>query len=82
RNAFLNSWQGTLDTSLSEFNMLGLNIPQVIQQSSAQTTDQVVYPEDIENYTKADSVIAQFKLAPIGRVTLNQLDAQASAYQI
>ncbi|MBQ0612521.1 AsmA family protein, partial [Proteus mirabilis] len=82
RNAFLNSWQGTLDTSLSEFKMLGLNIPQVIQQSIAQTTDQVVYPEDIENYTKADSVIAQFKLAPKGRVTLNQLDAQASAYQI
>ena len=81
-NAFLNSWQGTLDTSLSEFKMLGLNIPQVIQQSIAQTTDQVVYPEDIENYTKADSVIAQFKLAPKGRVTLNQLDAQASAYQI
>ncbi|HEK1721043.1 TPA: outer membrane assembly protein AsmA [Proteus mirabilis] len=82
RNAFLNSWQGTLDTSLSEFKMLGLNIPQVIQQSIAQTTDQVVYPEDIENYTKADSVIAQFKLAPKGRVTLNQLDAQATAYQI
>ncbi|MBG3039039.1 outer membrane assembly protein AsmA [Proteus mirabilis] len=82
RNAFLNSWQGTLDTSLSEFKMLGLNIPQVIQQSIAQTTDQVVYPEEIENYTKADSVIAQFKLAPKGRVTLNQLDAQATAYQI
>ncbi|WP_286145976.1 hypothetical protein [Shigella sp. FC1967] len=62
--------------------MQGLNIPQVIQQSVAQATDKVIYPEDIESYTQADNVIAQFKLAPKGKVTVNSLDAQADAYQI
>ncbi|EEG83965.1 hypothetical protein PROPEN_04737 [Proteus penneri ATCC 35198] len=62
--------------------MQGLNVPQVIQQSVAQATDKVIYPEDVESYTQADNVIAQFKLAPKGKVTINSLDAQAEAYQI
>ncbi|WP_193016784.1 outer membrane assembly protein AsmA [Proteus sp. FME41] len=82
RNAFFNHWQGKLDTSLTQFKMQGLNVPQVIQQSVAQATDKVVYPEDIESFTQADNVIAQFKLAPKGQVTVNALDAQAEAYQI
>lgn len=82
RNAFYHYWQGTLNTSVSQFKMQGLNIPQVIQQSVAQATDKVIYPEDIESYTQADNVIAQFKLAPKGKVTVNSLDAQADAYQI
>lgn len=82
RKAFYHYWQGTLNTSVSQFKMQGLNVPQVIQQSVAQATDKVIYPEDIESYTQADNVIAQFKLAPKGKVTINSLDAQAEAYQI
>lgn len=82
RNAFFNSWYGTLDTTLVQFKMQGLNIPQVIQQSVAQATDKVIYPEDIENYTQADKVTAQFKLSPKGRVVLRELNAQADAYHI
>ncbi|QNH66733.1 outer membrane assembly protein AsmA [Proteus vulgaris] len=82
RKAFYNYWQGTLNTSVTQFKMQGLNVPQVIQQSVAQATDKVIYPEDVESYTQADNVIAQFKLAPKGKVTINSLDAQAEAYQI
>lgn len=82
RKAFYHYWQGTLNTSVSQFKMQGLNVPQVIQQSVAQATDKVIYPEDIESYTQADNVIAQFKLSPKGKVTVNSLDAQADAYQI
>lgn len=82
RKAFYNYWQGTLNTSVAQFKMQGLNVPQVIQQSVAQATDKVIYPEDVESYTQADNVIAQFKLAPKGKVTINSLDAQAEAYQI
>lgn len=82
RKAFYHYWQGTLNTSVTQFKMQGLNVPQVIQQSVAQATDKVIYPEDIESYTQADNVIAQFKLAPKGKVTVNSLDAQAEAYQI
>ncbi|QPT34554.1 outer membrane assembly protein AsmA [Proteus penneri] len=82
RKAFYNYWQGTLNASVTQFKMQGLNVPQVIQQSVAQATDKVIYPEDVESYTQADNVIAQFKLAPKGKVTINSLDAQAEAYQI
>ncbi|MBI6531042.1 outer membrane assembly protein AsmA [Proteus vulgaris] len=82
RKAFYHYWQGTLNTSLTQFKMQGLNVPQVIQQSIAQATDKVIYPEDIESYTQADNVIAQFKLTPKGQLTVNSLDAQADAYQI
>lgn len=82
RKAFYHYWQGTLNTSVSQFKMQGLNVPQVIQQSVAQATDKVIYPEDIESYTEANNVIAQFKLAPKGKVTINSLDAQADTYQI
>lgn len=82
RKAFYHYWQGTLNTSVTQFKMQGLNVPQVIQQSVAQATDKVIYPEDVESYTQADNVIAQFKLAPKGKVTVNSLDAQAEAYQI
>ncbi|MEZ2684756.1 outer membrane assembly protein AsmA [Proteus vulgaris] len=82
RKAFYHYWQGTLNTSLTQFKMQGLNVPQVIQQSIAQATDKVIYPEDIESYTQADNVIAQFKLTPKGQLAVNSLDAQADAYQI
>ncbi|MEQ4923826.1 outer membrane assembly protein AsmA [Proteus hauseri] len=82
RDAFLNSWQGTIDTTLTQFKMQGLNIPQVIQQSIAQATDKVISPEDIASYTQADSVIAQFRLGQKGRMTLTALDAQADAASI
>lgn len=82
RKAFYHYWQGTLNTSLTQFKMQGLNVPQVIQQSIAQATDKVIYPENIESYTQADNVIAQFKLTPKGQLTVNSLDAQANTYQI
>lgn len=82
RDAFINSWQGNLNTTLTQFKMYGLNIPQVIQQSIAQATDKVISPEDITNYTQADSVIAQFKLRQKGRITLTALDAQADIASI
>lgn len=82
RQAFFTNWQGTLDTSLKQFTMQGLNIPQVIQQSIAQATDKVIDPEEISSYTQAESVVAQFKLAPKGLVTINGLNAKADNYNI
>lgn len=82
REDILSYWQGALNASVKQFKMQGLNIPQIIQQSIAQVTDKVIYPEEINNYTQAENVATQLKLMPKGRLAINSLEANAPAYRI